>query len=65
LLETLTCGKLHSDVVKMGECPKCTENMLVRRKLLKELGFTSMAQYFAWRQIHETMKRTPLPKYNS
>ena len=66
LLETLVCRKTHSDVVKMAECTKCTENMLVRRKLLKELGFQSVAQYMEWRKVHEVIKkRVPLPKYNS
>jgi len=66
VLDTLICPTTHSDVVKMAECPKCTENMLVRRKLLKELGFKSPAQYLAWQKVHETIKeRVPFPKYNS
>jgi predicted RNA-binding Zn-ribbon protein involved in translation (DUF1610 family) len=56
LLETLSCGKTHSDPVKMAECPKCTQNMITRRKLMKQMGFKSAAQYFAWRRVHEKIE---------
>lgn len=61
LLNTLSCGKSHSDPVKMAECKKCTENMLVRRQLLKRFGFKNSAQYMRWRRTHESIKtRYPL-----
>ena len=72
LLETLSCGKGHSDPLKMMECAKCTENMRTRKELMDRLGFKSPAQFMAWRKIMETMisrqegtlKKAPLKKYN-
>lgn len=65
LLETLSCGKLHSDIVDIVECKKCTENMQERKALMKKLGFKSAAQYMAWRKTHEEIKnRVPLDMYN-
>ena len=65
LLETLSCGKLHSDPLQMTECLTCTENMKLRRELMKKFGFYTPAIYQAWRKIHqEIKKRVPLDKYN-
>ena len=65
LLETLTCGKLHSGPLGMRACKKCTENMLARRALMEKLGFKSIQQYFSWRKTHQHIKaRVPLDKYN-
>ena len=65
LLDTLTCGKLHSDPIKMSECTKCTENMLVRKALMKKFGFSGVKQYMAWRKTHHEIKaRMPLEMYN-
>ena len=61
LLETLSCGKSHSDPVEMMKCSTCTENMKKRRRLMKEFGFKSVEQYFAWRKVHaEIRKMMPL-----
>lgn len=65
LLETLTCGKSHSDPSQMFHCKKCTENMVKRRELMRRLGFKSPQQYMEWRRVHEEIKkRMPLDKYN-
>lgn len=65
LLETLTCGKSHSDPVKMAECPKCTENMKARRALMRKFGFKDSKVYMEWRRRQEEIKRrVPLEMYN-
>lgn len=65
LLETLSCGKLHSDPAQIMHCAKCTENMGKRRALMRKFGFKNAAQYMAWRKTHEEIKaRVPLDKYN-
>ena len=65
LINTLSCGKLHSDPVKMSECSKCTDNMILRKELMKKFGFKNVKQYMAWRKIHEDIKRRmPLDMYN-
>lgn len=65
LLETLTCGKLHSDPAQALHCIKCSENMATRRQLMKKFGFKSPAQYMQWRRVHEEVKRrVPLDMYN-
>ncbi len=67
LLDTLTgCRKSHSEVVEMSKCKKCTENMLVRRALMKTFGFKTPAVYMAWKKVHHKItKLMPLRKYNS
>lgn len=57
LLDTLSCGKLHSDPLQSMNCKKCTENMVKRRELMKKFGFKSAAQYMAWRKTHEEIRR--------
>lgn len=65
LLETLTCGKLHSDPAQSLHCAKCTQNMVERRKLMQKFGFKNAAQYMAWRKTHEEIKnKVPLEMYN-
>jgi len=54
-----TC--LHNEVWEMAQCPKCTEKMLERRRLLKKLGFKNPAQYREWDKVHtEIIRRYPL-----
>lgn len=66
LLETLTCGKSHSELLNMADCKKCKENMLIRRELMKRFGFKHPAMYMAWRKTHEYIKASvPLDEYNS
>lgn len=66
LLETMICGKSHSELKMVFECRKCTENMLIRKELMKKFGFKSPNQYMAWKKTHEDIKRrVPLDKYNS
>lgn len=61
LLETMVCPKSHSDPMEMTKCKKCTENMLVRRQMLKKLGFKHPSVYLAWKKIQTGIrKRTPL-----
>ena len=49
-----TCN--HGDVLEMAECKKCTDMMLKRRKLMRELGFKNAGQYLAWKKVHEEIK---------
>ena len=64
LLETLTCGKSHSDPIEMTSCKKCSQNMLERRELMKKFGFVSSEQYMEWRKVQETIrKRMPREMY--
>lgn len=61
ILETFISTCSHSNPVEWAECPKCTDKMLDRRKLLKKLGFKNAGQYMAWKQVHTTIKeRYPL-----
>lgn len=69
LLETMACSKSHSDPLQMFECKTCTDNMLKRRKLMKELGFgddeSTPKRYMLWKKTHEELKRRmPLDMYN-
>jgi alkylated DNA repair dioxygenase AlkB len=61
IIESVMTTCSHSDIGEFARCPKCTEKMLERRKLLKKLGFKNPAQYKVWQQIHqEIRKRLPL-----
>lgn len=61
ILETIASTCTHSELIDFASCPKCTGNMLKRRKLLRELGFKNPAQYMAWRMVNEEIKkRVPL-----
>jgi predicted RNA-binding Zn-ribbon protein involved in translation (DUF1610 family) len=65
LLDTMRCPKAHGEVTDVFKCPKCTENMLVRKELMRKFGFKSPNQYMAWKKTHEDIKRSvPLDKYN-
>jgi hypothetical protein len=57
IIDTLQTKCNHGDVLEFAKCKKCTENMLKRRLLLRKLGFRSPSQYFAWRSIHEEIKK--------
>lgn len=50
-----TCS--HGAIVEWAACKKCTDKMLDRRRLLKKLGFKNPAQYFAWKKVHEKIKK--------
>lgn len=56
LLETLSCGKAHSDPHQMAMCITCGDNMIKRRKLMAKFGFHSIEQYFAWRKTHAKIR---------
>jgi len=61
ILETILTTCAHGDMMEFAKCPKCTEKMLARRRLLKKLGFKNPGQYMAWKKIHtEIRRRTPL-----
>ena len=58
IIETVkACKKAHVNLLEMAECETCTENMLIRRALLKKLGFKNARQYYAWRKIHEKIRK--------
>lgn len=56
LLETLACGRIHSEPSEVFHCKKCNENVMERRKLMAKFGFKDAAQYMAWRKVHETIR---------
>jgi len=59
-----TCD--HAEVIEYASCFKCQQKLKDHADFIRKLGFTSPAQYYAWRKIHETIEqRVSLPKYNS
>lgn len=64
--ETLQGTCSHAEIYEMATCPKCSEKMLERRKLLKNLGFKNPQQYREWDKTHqEVRKRFPLVDWKS
>lgn len=57
LLESLACRKDHADPSEMFDCKTCQQNAFKRRKLMKKYGFTSPAQYMAWKKTHEEIRK--------
>lgn len=56
----------HSEVLEWSQCSKCQLKQHERAEMMRKLGFTSGAQFLAWRKIHETIiSRVSLEKYNS
>ena len=47
----------HSEVVEWATCVKCQVKARDHADFLRKLGFTSPAQYFAWRKTHEHIER--------
>lgn len=58
----------HSEVIEWATCVKCQKKMRDHAEFLRKLGFTSPAQYYAWRKIHEKIEehqKVKYAKYNS
>jgi hypothetical protein len=66
ILEALASGHSHGEIVEWAACGACQQRFMERGDVLKKLGFSSAAQYLAWKKVHEEIKaRYPLAKYNS
>lgn len=68
LYETIASTCDHGEVIEWAGCVKCQNKVRDHADMLRKLGFTSPAQYYAWRKVHERiadMRRDPLRKYNS
>ncbi len=51
----------HGEVVDWAGCTYCQGKEWDRKEMIQRLGFTSGAQYMAWKKIHTTIKdRYPL-----
>lgn len=59
-----SCGG-HGEVIEWAACSKCQQAFYNRGELLRKLGFTSPAQYLAWKKTHQKIRElAPLPKYD-
>ena len=65
VLEALASKHSHGEIMEWASCPACQRKFFERGEVIKKLGFSSPAQYMAWRLVHQEIKRTvPLPKYD-
>jgi len=56
-----TCN--HEEVVEWHKCKKCQKKVANRQQKMKEYGFTSPQQYFAWKQVMDIIvnkKKVPV-----
>lgn len=61
LLEAGSTKHSHGEVVDWATCAHCQQRQHNRKEMMHKLGFRSGAQYMAWKQIHEEIKkRNPL-----
>jgi len=47
------CMHREDDLLEWGKCLKCQIKVRDHADFLRKLGFTSPAQYYAWRKVHE------------
>ena len=58
----------HNEIVEWSACKHCQQKQHDRAEFIRKLGFTSGAQYMAWKKVQDqigSMKRVRLGKYNS
>jgi hypothetical protein len=63
LLETLATTHSHTDVEEWGRCFDCQKKVIDHKNMMQQLGFTSPAQYMAWKKTMDVIinhKRNPL-----
>ena len=61
LLETLASKHSHSDILAWGNCVPCQQKIHDHAEMVRKLGFTSSAQYYAWKKVmQEIERRVPL-----
>lgn len=55
ILNALSSGHSHGEVVEWSTCVKCQESFRNRGTALKKLGFKSPAQYMAWQKTMQVI----------
>jgi len=56
LLDTLATTHSHSDLLEWGACGQCQMKVRNHAEMIRKLGFTCPAQYYAWRKISEKVE---------
>lgn len=67
LLETIASKHSHGDIIEWGGCIECQRKMHDHGEMVRKLGFTSPAQYYAWKKVHQQIEEhqlVKLRKYN-
>ncbi|MDO8094437.1 MAG: hypothetical protein Q6360_13245 [Candidatus Brocadiales bacterium] len=57
LIEALATRCSHSDMEGWAKCLECQAAKVNRENVMNKLGFKSMAQYMAWKKVHEIIDR--------
>lgn len=61
LLDAGATKHSHGEIVEWAACVYCQQRQHDRKEMMYRLGFRSGAQYMAWKQVHEEIKkRNPL-----
>ena len=55
ILNSLATKHSHSDISGWAGCSSCQMKFAGKSKLLKDLGFKSVAEYMVWQRIHTTI----------
>lgn len=56
LLETLATTHSHGELIEWSTCVQCQLKMRDHADMVRKLGFTSPAQYYAWRKVSEKVE---------
>lgn len=65
LIETLASRHSHSDLLTWYSCKQCENKIFDHREMMMRLGFKSPTQYYAWKRIHEKIRKLmPLVNWN-
>ena len=57
LLETLASTHSHGELIEWHACTPCQRKVRDHADMVRKLGFTSPAQYYAWKKVQEEIKR--------
>ena len=57
LYETIATKHSHSDLLEYSACVGCQIKIRNHADMVRKLGFTSPAQYYAWRKVHEHIEK--------
>ena len=57
LLDTLASTHSHADILEWGNCPKCQMKLHNHAEMVRKLGFTCPAQYYAWKKISDQVEK--------
>lgn len=57
IIKSLQGDCKHTHMQEWAACHKCQRRFYEKGQILKNMGFSSPAQYMAWQKVHEEIRR--------